>query len=132
MNKYVDFDLIKKVPNKYNLTPKLIKRLNVLDWNKLQEFTWHNSAMEGEWWCHIEGCNDKEKYDNFDEFWIGFNKVTDEVDYWFTTWEGLGSYEFDSFYNIADIENKADMMVQVNAMRFLNKLLDEKIVELIN
>ena len=31
----------------------------------------------------------------------------------------------------SDIENKWDLNVQINAMRYLNMLLDEKIVELV-
>ena len=39
-------------------------------------------------------------------------------------------YIFDEFYKANEIENKWDMNVQVNAMRYLNMLLDEEIVEL--
>ena len=39
-------------------------------------------------------------------------------------------YRFDKFYDAKSIENKWDMNVQVNAMRYLNMLLDEGIVEL--
>ena len=41
------------------------------------------------------------------------------------------SYTFDEFYKADSIENKWDMNVQVNAMRYLNTLLDEGIVELV-
>lgn len=36
MNGYLDFDLMKKYPNKYNLTPKNIKTVKVLDWDSLK------------------------------------------------------------------------------------------------
>ena len=39
-------------------------------------------------------------------------------------------YTFDEFYKVNEIETKWDMNVQVNAMRYLNMLLDEEIVEL--
>ena len=39
-------------------------------------------------------------------------------------------YTFDEFYKADGIENKWDMNVQVNAMKYLNMLLDEEIVEL--
>lgn len=42
---YMDFDLIKKYPNKYNLTPKNIKALKVLDWERLKKHTWYKSIM---------------------------------------------------------------------------------------
>lgn len=133
MNKYIDFDLIKKNPNKYNIKPKDIKRLNVLDWDKLKEKTWYNEAKKktGEWYCNLEGSNGGGYYDNDeDEFWIGFNKNNGEVDYHFTSREGMCGYTFDEFYNADSIENKWDMNVQINAMKFLNMLLDEGIVEL--
>ena len=38
------------------------------------------------------------------------------------------SYKFEEFYNWIEIENKYDLKVQVNAIRFLNKLIDEKIL----
>ncbi len=57
--KYIDFKLIEKVPNKYNIKPGDIKKLNVLDWDKLKKNTWYNDAMKktGEWYCHLEGSN---------------------------------------------------------------------------
>ena len=127
---YMDFDLIKKYPNKYNLTPKKIKTLKILDWKKLKELTWYNQAMKrtGNWWCHLEGCQLSGGYDGFNEFWIGFNEDNDKIDFHFTTYEGMCSYKFEEFYNWIEIENKYDLKVQVNAIRFLNKLIDEKIL----
>lgn len=60
--KYMDFDLVKKVPNKYNIKPKNIKKLKVLDWDRLKEYTWRNKAMEktGEWYCHLEQNSDSQ------------------------------------------------------------------------
>ena len=131
--KYIDFKLIEKVPNKYNIKPKDIKKLKVLDWDKLKKYTWYNDAMKktGEWYCHFEGSNGGGFYgDDEDEFWIGFNKKNGEVDYNFHSGEGMCRYTFDEFYKANEIETKWDMNVQVNAMRYLNMLLDEGIVEL--
>lgn len=36
MNGYLDFELMKKYPNKYNLTPKNMKTVKVLDWDRLK------------------------------------------------------------------------------------------------
>lgn len=130
--KYIDFDLVKKVPNKHNIKPEDIKKLKVLDWDKLKKKTWYNEAKKdtGEWYCHLEGSNSGGFYgDDEDEFWIGFNKKNGEVDYWFTSYGGMCGYTFDEFYKTDEIKNKWDMNVQVNAMRYLNMLLDEGIVE---
>ena len=132
--KYMDFDLIKKVPNKYNIKPDDIKKLKVLDWDKLKKKTWYNEAMKktGEWYCHFEGSNGGGFYgDDEDEFWIGFNKKNGKVDYNFHAGEGMYRYTFDEFYKANEIETKWDMNVQVNAMRYLNMLIDEEIVELV-
>lgn len=129
MSKYIDFDLIDKYPNKYNLTPDSIKHLKILDWDKLEKHTWHNPAMKnGEWFCHIEGCNIDGDYNDFSEFWIGFNKNNDTISYYFSTCDGMCNYKFGKFYDIDYIENKRDLNVQVNAIRFLNKLIDDGIL----
>lgn len=67
MDRYLDLDLIKKYPNKYNLTPKNIKTIKVLDWDRLKKdaYTWKNTAMNSPCWCHIEGCQKEgQKFDD--------------------------------------------------------------------
>ena len=132
MNKYIDFKLTKAVPNKYNIKPKDITKLKVLDWDKLKKVTHYNKAMKktGEWYCHLEGSNGGGLYDDEDEFWIGFNENDGKVRYDFYSREGMCHYHFDEFYKADGIENKWDLNVQVNAMRYLNMLLDEGIVNL--
>ena len=131
---YIDFDLIKQYHNKYNITPKKIKKLMVLDWDRLKKETWFNRAMSKPCWCHIEGSNhpnSKNKYEDDDEFWIGFYE-DGRVDCNFSAYEGMCSYQFEEFYKIQDIECKYDMYVQVNAIKYLNMLLDEGIVYLVD
>ena len=127
---YMDFELIKQYPNKYNLTPKMIKKLKVLDWERLKKHTWYNEAMKktGKWWCHLEGCQIKGKYDDTDEFWIGFDEKNNRIDCNFSCWEGMGEYTFDEFYK--ETENRYDLQVQVNAIKYLNMLIDEGILAL--
>lgn len=126
---YLDYSLTKQYPNKYKLTPKSIKKLKILDWERLKKETWNNCAMRtGTWWCHLEGCNVGGRYDDEDEFWIGFNEIDDKIDCNFTAFGGMCSYTFDKFYDKASIENRFDIGVQVNAIRWLNKLIDEGIL----
>ena len=131
-NCYMDFKLTKQYPNKYNLTPKNIKTLKILDWERLKNHTWRNKAMDGtgRWWCHLEGCQLSGKYNDFDEFWIGFNEANNKIDFHFTCYEGMCGYEFDEFYK--EIENKYDLQVQVNAIKYLNMLIDEGILGVID
>ena len=127
---YMDFDLIKQYPNKYNLTPKHIKKLKILDWERLKKHTWYNTAMEktGRWWCHLEGCGIGGEHNDFNEFWIGFNEENNCINYDFSAMEGMCNYIFDEFYK--GTENKFDLHVQVNAIKYLNMLIDEGILGL--
>ena len=43
---YIDFKAIEQVPNKYNIKPEDIKKLKVLDWDKLKKYAWYNEAMK--------------------------------------------------------------------------------------
>lgn len=72
MNGYLDFDLIKKYPNKYNLTPKNISTVKVLDWDRLKEHT--SDYTKGYQFCsHFEGCEKEgQPFNNKNLFWIGF------------------------------------------------------------
>lgn len=131
MNKgYIDFDLIKKVPNKYRLTPKKIKKLKILDWNRLKQKTWQNNAMlNGNWYCHIEGCQkDGQRFNDESEFWIGFRENDNKVDCNFTGYGGMCSYDFDKFYMASEIGSKYDMQVQANTIRWLNQMIDNGIL----
>lgn len=131
MRKYIDYELIKKYPNKYNLTPKSIKALKILDWDKLKKSTWHNNAMlSGNWWCHLEGCSLNGNYCDESEFWIGFNEDNGKIDCDFTCFGGMCYYKFDKFYDPSDIENYLDMNVQVNTIRWLNEMIDDGILGL--
>ena len=131
MSRSIDFKLIEQYPNKYNLTPRGIKNLKILDWERLKKKTWHNNAMlSGNWWCHLEGSNLNGKYDDEDEFWIGFNETNNKIDCHFTSYGGMCHYRFNEFYKACDIENKYDMNVQVNAIRWLNEMIDKGILSI--
>lgn len=129
MNKYIDFNLIRRNPNKYKLTPDNIKKLKILDWDKLKKETWNNKAKKnGNWWCHLEGSNLNGKYDDEDEFWIGFREEDNKVDCTFSCYSGMCKYLFKEFYKADSIENVFDMNVQVNTIRWLNKMIDRGIL----
>lgn len=132
MNNYcMNLDLIKQYPNKYDLTPQKIKKLKILDWKRLKKHTWYNNAKKsGKWWCHLEGCQIKGNYNDYNEFWIGFNEKDNKIDCNFSCWNGMGNYKFDEFYK--EIENKYDLQVQVNAIKYLNMLIDEGILGVAN
>lgn len=126
-NHYIDLDLIQKYPNKYQFTPENIKTIKVLNWPELKKHTWFNQAMNSPCWCHLEGCNIGGKYDESDEFWIGFYE-DGRVDCHFTCFDGMCRYNFKEFYSVKSIDNKFDMGVQVNTIKYLNMLVDKGII----
>jgi len=135
MTRYIDYGLTDKYPNKYHLTPSMIKKLRILDWEKLKKLTWHNEAMtrKGSWWCHLEGCqppDSNRQYDDEDEFWIGFNEDDNKIDYSFVCFGGMCGYYLKEFYSVEEIANQYDMHVQVNAIKWLNMMIDEGILGL--
>ena len=129
-NHYLDIGLIKKYPNKYNLTPKKINQLKVLDWEQLKTKTWFNEALKPDKvWCHLDGCG-KGYYDDYiNEFWIGFYE-DGRIRHNFSCGEGMLIYNFEKFYNIDEIKNKCDMIIQTKAINWLNKMIDEGILGL--
>ena len=132
-NNRIDSRLMEKYPNKYNLTPKNIKKLKILDWDRLMEKTWYNAAMlSGNWWCHLNGSGDSgaERYGDDTEFWIGFNRDNDKINCHFSSWGGMCGYDFKEFYDFKSIENDLDYMCQINAIQWLNMMIDEGILGL--
>lgn len=122
-------NLFLKYPNKYGFTAKNIDTIRVLDWERLKQYTWFNTVIKKPCWCHLEGCNTTagSRYCDDDEFWIGFYE-DGKVDHAFSAHGGMCGYEFDEFYDEKDIENKSDAGVQINAIRYLNNLVELKII----
>jgi len=129
----MDKTLFDTVPNKYNLTMKDIRHLKILDWDRLKKACWKNDAMKrtGSWWCHLEGCQLAGKpYNDEDEFWIGFREEDNTVRCHFSSYGGMCGYNFNKFYSPRSVQNDFDIRVQVNTIRWLNMMIDEKILGL--
>lgn len=131
----INFKLTQEVPNKYNLTRKSLKHLKIKDWDRLKQKCWLNQAKAKDkgapWYCHNEGCELLGKsYNDTSEFWIGFGANGDIIDFKFYCMEGMCFYNFKEFYNPLEIENKWDLQVQVNALRWINTMIDEGILSL--
>ncbi len=130
---HLNRELIEKYPNKYNLTVKKIRHLKILDWERLKDenVTWRNDAMNnGPWYCHLEGSNIGGKYNDADEFWIGFRESDNKIRCHFTSYGGMCDYKFNAFYYPGNIKNKFDMNVHANTIRWLNKMIDEGVLGL--
>ena len=119
----------RQYPNKYRLTPKNIKKITVLDWDRLMTKTWHNNAKKGNWWCHLEGCqNEHAPYCDEDEFWIGFDMDTKRTDCDWSSYGGMCTYDFETFYDPREIRTAFDLRVQANTIRWLNQMIDAGIL----
>lgn len=125
-------DNIKKYPNKYKLTPSMIRKLTILDWDRLKKKTWKNNAMlSGSWYCHTEGCGGKgvgKEYSDEYLFWIGFNEENNKIRISFTSYDGMCGYNIKKFYQVADISNFYALNMQVNTIRWLTMMIDEGIL----
>ena len=83
------------------------------------------------WYCHLEGSQSAgQSYEDEDEFWIGFQEDTNKINCYFSSFGGMCGYTFNKFYDPQHIHNQFDINVQVNALRWLNKMIDEKILSL--
>ncbi len=71
-----------------------------------------------------------EKYDDEDEFWIGFNEEDNKIEYSFSCYGGMCGYNIKKFYSKYEIDNRFDLYVQVNAINWLNMMIDEGILGL--
>lgn len=120
---YWDQKVVDKVQNVYNLTPKNIKKVRVLDWERLKTETWYNRAMTKPCWCKLIGCEKSGKFNDESEFWIGFYE-DGRVDCRFSSFGGMCNYVFQEFYRLEDIENKYDFWVQVNTLKWLNLMIE--------
>lgn len=120
-------DLIKKYPNKYNLTPENIKDITVSDWDKLKSVTWHNETLtDGTWYCKLIGCQypDSKKFNDEDEAFIGFNGDDGSVRFDCTSYGGMCGYDFDAFYDPNEMENEFDLNLHINIVNWLTDLID--------
>lgn len=117
-------------PNVHGLTIAKIKKIKVLDWDKLKDECWYNQAMKktGEWYCHIDEVGTGYYGDGVSDWWIGFNKKNGKVDVHFSCMEGMFSYKFSKFYDLKEINDKYDVMIQVAAIKWLNKMIDKGIL----
>ena len=130
--KELNSELTRKYPNRYNLTVEKVKHLKVLDWDKLKKNTVLNTNHgEGPFYCYSAGSNlDDQPYDDREEVWIAFNETNGQIKCDFIDYIRNSGYKFDSFYDPGAIHSELDMNVQANAIKWLNKMLDDKILGL--
>ena len=122
-----------RIENKYNLKPSDIRKMVVIDRQRLQEPAfWRNNVIHA--WCLTGGAG-KGLYDSMNEYWIGFYDenapaYAGKTRFSVFAYEGMCSYKFNTFYKPSDIENLADLEIQEKLLDRMNWLLDEGIVKI--
>lgn len=125
-----------RVENKYNLKPKDIQKATIIDYDKLtQKPFWRNNVINA--WC-LSGGSGKGFYGGYiDSYWIGFydndaKSYAGKIKLKCCATEEMCSYNFKSFFNEKEIENKWDLELQEKLLEVINWLIDERIVEIPN
>lgn len=115
--------------NTYHLTVSSIQHLCILDWDRLCEVLSAKTCSEvhDTWCCHTEGCNLDGDYDYENECLLLFDK-DGSIKCRFLSDSGLSEYVFETFYDSHTIRTRQEFGVQVNALKFLAKLLQDQII----
>lgn len=122
-----------RIENKYNLKPSDIRKMVVIDRERLQENPfWRNNIIHA--WCLTGGVG-KGLYDSMNDYWIGFYDedapaYAGKTRFSVSAYEGMCSYKFNTFYRPSDIEILADLEIQEKLLDRMNWLLDEGIVKI--
>lgn len=122
------------VENKYNLKPKDIEKAKILNYERLHEPPfWRNNVVNA--WCLSGGIGCGYYGDCINEYWIGFydsdaKAYAGKIRLKCYCMEGMCSYNFKSFFNLKEIENKWDLEIQEKLLSRINWLIDEKIIEI--
>lgn len=118
------------VPNKYNLTPALIRKLRVNRTMIQQKPFWRNNVISA--WClsgTTIGNTADNKYGTYNDYWLGVydedaKTYAGKIRVTFSAYGGMCDYRFKKFYDPKDIENELDLRVQEMFLAVMNRLID--------
>lgn len=120
-----------RVENKYNLKPKEVQYMRVLDRERIkQEPFWRNDVVQA--WCLSEIAGEQ-KFCDENQYWIGIydedaKAYAGKIRLSCTSYGGMCGYNFKEFFNPKEIERDIDLEIQEKLLSRLNWLLDEKIL----
>lgn len=122
--------LIPSVPNKHNLKPSDIPKLQVLHREKLQHSPfWYNQNIKA--WCVTRdtGSENDFKYGSENKFWMG---IFDDgrIEYTWHTLGGMLLTDFDEFYDEYTLANKPMLQLHEAVLEVLNRVIDDGILGL--
>lgn len=121
-----------KVENKYNLKPKDIQNMIILDRERLhQKPFWRNDVISA--WCLSGGCGKGYYGDYINSYWIGFydedaKSYAGKIRLSCSSYEGMCNYNFKKFFDYKEIGNEIDLELQEKLLKTINWLLDENIL----
>ena len=122
-----------RIENKYNLKTSDIRKMIVIDRERLQEKPfWRNNVIHA--WCLTGGAGEG-LYESMNDYWIGFYDedapaYAGKIRFSVSTYEGMCSYKFNTFYRPSDIKILADLEIQEKLLDKMNWLLEEGIVKI--
>lgn len=122
------------VLNKYNLKPKDIQKATILNYNRLHKPPfWRNDVIQA--WCLSDGSGKGFYGDWIDSYWIGFydknaKSHAGEIILQCSSYEDMCNYNFDTFFDYNDIDNKFDLELQEKLLDRINWLIDEGIIHI--
>lgn len=122
-------DKSKCIKNKYNLTIPKIKKLHVINREKIgKPAFWRNDGIKA--WCVSEGVG--EPCDGT-SYWIGIYdedapSYAGKFRFSFETYGGMCGWNFTKFFQSDDIENNYDLEIQNRFLKKIDCLIDDNIL----
>jgi hypothetical protein len=122
-----------KVDNKYNLTINKIEKMKY-DREKIGlPIFWRNDAVGA--WCILKNTIkslEDDEYCTYNEFWLGIyddvGTYAGKIEISVTSHGGMCKYNFNEFFNEADIENEMDLEIQELILKTINDLIDNNVL----
>lgn len=121
-----------RVKNMYNIKPKNIEKMIVLDKDRLhKEPFWRNDVISA--WCLSGGVGKGYCGDWIDSYWIGFydedaKSYAGKIRLQCNAYEDMCSYNFKNFFDYKEIQSEIDLELQEELLAKINWMLDEGIL----
>lgn len=121
------------INNKYNLTPKDVERIVLLDSDiiKKQSNAYYNPTIKA-WYVVDNTAKSVRDYD-FNTYLEGCLKIYDDINKKPTLdFYRRGAYKlkFNNFFDLDEIKTESQLEIQERIMALINELLDQKIIGL--
>lgn len=124
------------VENKYNLTVKDVRNLEIADRSQIKDpMWWRNDVISA--WCISKniGTKDDIRFGTDNSFWIGVydedaKAYAGKFRITFSTYGGMCGYNFDKFYDPEEIDNELDLQTHEQFLACINTLIDNGVLRI--